>query len=232
MCARREAVNTTFRIIVYAAVAAFIALSVGTAHSNTMNQKLIAAASNGNTPRVIELLQQGAHVDARDALGRTAVMAATYGRHAVTVAALLKAGADVNLRDAMLNNPFLYAGAEGLLDILKLAAETGADPRITNRYGGTALIPAAERGHVDVLDYLLTKTSIDVNHVNRLGWTALLEAVILSDGGSRHQEVVAALIRHNADVNLHDRSGQTPLYHARERGYVRIQALLEAAGAR
>ena len=48
----------------------------------------------------------------------------------------------MDLQDDRLDNPFLYAGAEGILDILKLANEAGADPAITNRYGGIALIPA------------------------------------------------------------------------------------------
>ena len=212
--------------------AVFIPFGAGVALADTPNQDLLAAASDGNTTRVVELLRQGADVNARDALGRTAVMAATYGRHAGTVEALIGAGADVNLRDAMLNNPFLYAGAEGMVDILKLATKAGADPGITNRYGGTALIPAAERGHVDAVNYLLDNTAVDVNHVNSLGWTALLEAIVLSDGGSRHQQVVAALIRHGADVNIPDRAGQTPLRHARQRGYLKIEALLKAAGGR
>lgn len=158
-------------------------------------------------------------------------MAATYGNHVETVAALIDAGADVNLRDNMVNNPFLLAGAEGLLDILKLTVKAGADPKLTNRFGGTALIPAAERGHVEVVEYLLTHTNIDINHVNNLGWTALLEAIVLSDGGPKHQEIVMLLIQHGANVNIPDRAGHTPLRHARERGYKKIQALLEAAGA-
>jgi hypothetical protein len=52
----------------------------------------------------------------------------------------------------------------------------------TNRYGGTALIPACHYGHVETVRLLLG-TAIDVDHVNNLGWTALLEAVILGDGG-------------------------------------------------
>lgn len=197
-----------------------------------MEQDLIAAAGKDDLARIAALLKQGANVNARDAQGRTAVMAATYARHASAVEALIGAGADVNARDDMLNNPFLYAGAEGMLEIVKLATAAGADPRLTNRYGGTALIPAAERGHVEVVDWLLENTKVEVNHVNRLGWTALLEAIVLSDGGPRHQRIVASLIRHGADVNLPDRDGRSPLHHARSRGFAQISAQLEAAGAR
>jgi ankyrin repeat protein len=220
------------RAAAQALVALLIALGACAARGNAMNQQRITAASDGDTPQVIELLRQGANVNARDSAGRTAVMAATYGRHVRIVEALIAAGADVNQRDIMLNNPFLYAAAEGMLDVVKLAAKAGADPRITNRYGGTALIPAAERGHVDVVNYLLAHTRTNVNHVNRLGWTALLEAIVLSDGGPRHREIVSALIRHGADVNLPDRLGSTPLQHARRRGFVNMESLLEAAGGR
>ena len=58
-----------------------------------------------------------------------------------------------------------------------------ANLRDTNRYGGTALIPAAHHGHPETVRMLLG-TDIDIDHVNRLGWTALLEAVILGDGGT------------------------------------------------
>ena len=75
-------------------------------------------------------------IDARDALGRTALLRATYAGDVKAVRALLEAGADVNLRDSMLNNPFLYAGAEGMLEIVRLTAEAGADPRITTATAG------------------------------------------------------------------------------------------------
>jgi ankyrin repeat protein len=138
----------------------------------------------------------------------------------------------VNLRDNIKDNPFLYAGAGGYLEILKLAYAAGADPTITNRFGGTALIPACERGHVEVVEYLLTETTVNVNHVNNLGWTCLLEAIILSDGGTRHQQIVKWVIEHGADLNIADRDGVTPLAHARSRGFREIVELLVAAGAR
>ncbi len=197
----------------------------------TMTAELITAAEQGDTATVLRLLQAGANINGQDERGRTPVLAATHGRRPETVKALLQAGADVNIRDKRLDNPFLYAGAEGLLDILKLTIEAGADPTLTNRFGGVALIPASERGHVEVVRDLLTRTKINVNHVNNLGWTALLEAIILSDGGPRHQQIVQLLIEHGADVNLPDKDGVTPLRHARQRGYTEIVRLLEQAGA-
>src|SRR5699024_5375443 len=124
---------------------------------------------------------------------------------------LIEYGADINIRNHNEDNVLLYAGAEGLLEIVKLAIEANADTTLTNRFGGTALIPAADRGHVEVVDYLLEKSDVDVNHVNDLHWTALLEAVILGDGAEPHQEIVNLLIQHGADIHLADKEGVTPL---------------------
>jgi ankyrin repeat protein len=196
-----------------------------------MDNRLHAAAATGDLAGIASALAGGADIDARDERGRTPLMVATEARQTDAVRALLDAGADVDLQDDKLDNPFLYAGAEGLLDILRLANEAGADPAITNRYGGVAVIPASERGHVEVVRYLLNETDVDVDHVNRLGWTALLEAILLSDGGPRHQEIVSLLIEHGADVDLADGDGIRPLAHARARGHTATAALLEAAGA-
>ncbi len=198
----------------------------------TVADQLAKAAARGDTASVLELLDDGADVDERDADGRTPVMTATRGNHVDTVRALIAAGADVDLRDDRLDNPFLYAGAEGLLDILRLTIEAGADPTLTNRFGGTALIPASERGHVEVVRELLTRTDVEVNHVNNLGWTALLEAIILSNGDQAHQQIVQLLVDHGADITIADRDGMTPLQHARSRGFAEIERILEAASER
>ena len=132
----------------------------------------------------------------------------------------------------MSDNPFLYAGAEGLLEIVKLCIAAHADPTLTNRYGGSALIPACERGHVEVVEELLLHSEVDIDHVNNPGWTALLEAVLLSKESPRQRRVVQLLIEHGADVNIADKEGVTPLAHARRRGLEEIEAMLLAAGAR
>ncbi|MFB4324240.1 ankyrin repeat domain-containing protein [Paenibacillus sp. BR1-192] len=194
-----------------------------------MDRQLIESAEQGNTEQVRQLLQSGANIDATDEQGRTAVMAATYRNHVDTVDALIQAGADINIRDHQLNNVFLYAGAEGMLDILRLAIDADADVTLTNRFGGTALIPASDRGHVEIVQELLTRTSVDVNHINNLNWTALLEAVILGDGSENYQRIVKLLLDHGADPELPDGNGVTPLQHAQERGYQEIERILMEA---
>ena len=140
-------------------------------------------------------------------------------------------GADVNAKDHIQDSPFLYAGAEGRLQILRLILKAGADLKSTNRYGGTALIPAAHHGHVETVRELL-KTRIDVDHVNRLGWTALLEAIILGDGGAAHTEIVQLLIARGANPQLADAQGVTPLAHAAQRGQNAVADVLRRAGAK
>ncbi len=97
--------------------------------------------------------------------------------------------------------------------------------RIRNRFGGVSIIPASERGHVDYVRRVV-ETDIDVNHVNDLGWTALLEAVILGDGSKRYQDIVKILLDAGADRGLADRNGVTARAHAERRGHDAIAALL------
>ncbi|HWH99050.1 MAG TPA: ankyrin repeat domain-containing protein [Propionibacteriaceae bacterium] len=85
---------------------------------------------------------------------------------------------------------------------------------------------AAERGHADIVGRLL-QTKIEVDHVNQLGWTVLLDAVILGDGSRRYVQIVTILLDAGADPMLADRNGVTALEHARRRGFHEIAAALE-----
>jgi ankyrin repeat protein len=211
-------------------LALFVIAMCSTAHAQNRDQALIEAAGRGDPAAVERLIREGARVAARDNRGRTALLVATHGNHVAVARALIAAGADVNAKDDMQDSAFLYAGAEGRIEILKMTLPT-ADLKSTNRYGGTALIPAAHHGHTEAVRILLA-TAIDKDHVNRLGWTALLEAVILGDGGPVHSEIVRLLVEAGANVNIADREGVTPLQHAKRRGYAAMVRILEARGAR
>jgi uncharacterized protein len=211
--------------------AAMLALTmILPADAQNRDQALIGAAGKGDLATTERLIREGANISARDHQGRTALLAATHGNHVAVARALIAAGADVNAKDAIEDSPFLYAGAEGRIEILKMTLPT-ADLKSTNRYGGTALIPAAHHGHQEAVRILLG-TAIDKDHINKLGWTALLEAVILGDGGPVHTEIVRLLVEAGANGNIADREGITPLQHAKRRGFREMARILESHGGR
>lgn len=207
---------------------AFPSIAAGDTMSGT---ELHEAAQRNDGALVKRLLADGAPLEHRNASGATPLLVATHANAVEAAGALIDAGADVNAKDHIHDSPYLYAGARGHLDILKLTLANGADLKSTNRYGGTALIPASERGHVETVRTLI-EAGVEVDHVNKLHWTALLEAIILGDGGEEHRQIVNLLIDAGADVNLADRDGVTPLQHARRAGYREMERMLVAAGAR
>ena len=71
-----------------------------------------------------------------------------------------------------------------------------------------------------------------LDHVNNLHWTALIESIVLGDGGARHQATLKALVDAGASSKLADREGRTPLQLAQARGYAEMVRMLQQAGAR
>jgi uncharacterized protein len=145
---------------------------------------------------------------------------------------LIERGADVNVKDDTQQSAYLYATSEVGEDptLLELTLANGADVNAKDSYNGTGLIRAAHRGYPGIVRRLI-EAGVELDHVNRLGWTALLEAIILGDGGHDHVETVRLLVDAGADVNLADNEGVTPLEHAERSGYEEIAAILAAAGA-
>ena len=198
---------------------------------STADQALLTAASRGDAAGVTAALDLGAAIDARDNHGQSALLFAVQRDDLALARELIRRGADLNAAAMNHYTPWLLAGALGRTEMLGAMLDTGkVDYARRNRYGGNALIPACERGHVETVRLLLDRSKIDVNHVNNLGWTGLLEAVILSDGGPRHIEIVRLLLAAGADPNIADNDGVTPLQHARERRYDAIAALIRDAG--
>ena len=87
----------------------------------------------------------------------------------------------------------------------------------TNRFGGTALIPASEHGYTETVRILIN-AGVPLDHVNDLGWTAMLEAIVLNDGSADQVDVVRQLIGAGADTSIRDKNGRTPRSPGRSRG--------------
>ncbi len=196
------------------------------------DRALLAAVSDPATedPAAVRAaLAAGADTEVRDEQLRTPLLIAAVHDHVAVAEVLVTAGADVNAQDERLESAWLHTGVTGSVAMMRALLPGGPDLKLRNRFGGISVIPASERGHVDYVRAVLRETDIDVDHVNRLGWTALLEAVILGDGGPAHLEIVELLLAAGATVDLADGDGVTPLQHAERRGFADMAALLKAA---
>lgn len=191
---------------------------------------LHAAAWRGDTAAVGRA--DRAALEARDAHGRTPLHVAAFARRHDVLRALAQAGADLGALENDRYDAVTIAAVADDEATLAVLLELGASARLTtSRYDGTALIAAAHLGHDGVVRQLIA-AGAPLDHVNNLHWTALIEAVVLGDGGPRHQRVVQDLLAAGASTQLGDRDGHTPLALARSRGYAAMARQLEAAGAR
>lgn len=198
-----------------------------TAAETAAYQGMLLAAAKGDAAGIARLAAGGASVGVRDGYDRTPLHVATFGRQREAVTALVKAGADINAKERDRYDAVTIAAVANDVATLKLLLDLGASARqVTSRYDGTALIAAAHLGHAEVVK-LLIAAGAPLDHVNNLGWTALIESIVLGDGGPRHLETLRALVRAGANVNLADRNGATPLQLARSRGYREMVAALE-----
>jgi ankyrin repeat protein len=190
------------------------------------------AAARGDVAEIEKLIAEGEKPDLQDANSRTPLHVAVFRHHHAAARALIRLGANPNALDAQRYDIVTIAAVDGDIEMLRIALDGGGDPKnITSPYNGTALIAAAHRGNVEVVRMLIAAKA-PLNHVNNLGWTALLEAIVLGNGAQNYFAIVQALIDAGCDVNLPDRNGTTALGHARNRGYSQIARILERAGAR
>jgi len=193
---------------------------------------LFASAYAGDEKEASRLIDRGADLRATDGHGRTALHVAAHRGHYAMALLLLSRGADPNALDRQRYDVLTIAAVRNDAEMARIALAAGADPGlVTSPYDGTALIAAAHLGHWPVIAELIA-AGAPLDHVNSLGWTALIEAVILGDGGPDHVESLRLLVEAGADVDLADRAGLTPLAMARARGYHAMVRVLEDAGAK
>ena len=193
---------------------------------------LHADAAKGEVVGIALSLATGTNPDIRDEDGRTPLIVAAYRKQYRAALALLGGKADPNAMEKQRYDIVTIAAVQNDPIMLKIALEHGASAKnITSPYRGTALIAAAHLGHAEIVRALIA-AGAPLNHVNDLGWTALIEAIVLGDGGKNHQETVKALVDGGAKLDIPDKSGATPLALAKKRKFKEIAAILEAAGAK
>jgi uncharacterized protein len=193
---------------------------------------LHAAAARGDVPDLKKRIASVENKEAIDARHRTPLHVAVYQKQHDAARALIRLGADPNKLEIDRYDIVTIAAVANDVPMLKLALEGGGNPKaVTSIYDGTALIAAAHLGHVEVVRTLIAANA-PLDHVNNLKWTALIESIVLGDGGRNHTDTLRALVDAGADVNIPDGSGATPLKLARNRGYREMVAILEKSGAK
>ena len=197
---------------------------------------LHAAAHKGDVAAIERLTAGRANrqldLSARDAHGRTPVHVATFARQRDAIRALAKAGANLELLDNDRYDAVTIAAVADDEETLRVLLSLGASARlVTSVYDGTALIAAAHLGHDGVVRQLIA-AGAPLDHVNNLHWTAVIESIVLGNGGVRHQATLRALLEAGASTSLTDSNHITPLQMAKTRGYQAMVQMLERAGAK
>lgn len=188
---------------------------------------LLAAAHKGDLAKLNTLLAKKPALEVRDERQRTPLHVATHAKQREAIRLLAAAGANLNALEFQRYDPVTIAAVANDEETLALLLQLGASAKnVTSLYDGTALIAAAHLGHLGVVKQLIA-AGAPLDHVNNLHWTAMIEAVVLGDGGKNHTEIVRALLAAGANPTLADREGNTPLMLARAHGYSAMVRLFE-----
>ena len=198
----------------------------------TAYRGLHAAAQRGDLSLLRQLVAAKADLNARDSHGRTPLHVSTFARQREALSLLAAAGAHIDLLENDRYDAVTIASVANDADTLRLLLSLGASAtQVTSHYDGTALIAAAHLGHAEVVKQLIA-AGAPLDHVNNLHWTALIESIVLGDGGPRHQATLEALVHADANLQLADRQGQSPLALVKRLGHTAMVQMLEKAGAR
>jgi ankyrin repeat protein len=191
---------------------------------------LFGVTQSGAHNEIRQLLVNGLDPNSRDSNGRTPYLVAAYRGDSAAMEILMKGGADPRAKDNQNYDAITILAVANRVDAMKAAIALGGNPReITSPYLGTALIAAAHLGHADVVKALID-AGAPLDHVNNLGWTALIESIVLGDGGPNHQRCLRDLLAAGANPNLADRNGTSPLKLAEGRSYRAMVDMIRARG--
>lgn len=222
----------TILLALLAAVTASEAQTPPTESEIALYGRLHKAAALGDVMGIGVAIMARNDPNARDGNGRTPLHVAAFRKQYAAARGLIGGGADPNALDRQQYDIVTIAAVANDLTMLKIALKGGASAKnVTSPYQGTALIAAAHLGHTDIVRALIA-AGAPLDHVNNLGWTALIEAIVLGDGGPNHTDTLRALVEAGADVNVADRNGSRPLALARQRGYKEMADILERASAK
>ena len=155
------------------------------------------------------LIEKGANLLEKDPHGDTALALAACGRAPEIVKLLLDHGDDVNGVDEYGLTPLLWAcSRQASTSVIKALLERGADAKVKDKEGQSALAMASERGRPEVIRLLLDRgAEVDVR--GKYQETPLMQAA-----NHLNLATVRLLVKRGAGVNAVDDVGYSPLMWA------------------
>jgi len=195
---------------------------------------LFMAAQSGNLESVAFLIEKGAQLDMRDQGGNTAMFEA--GSKEV-VDFFVQKGLSLEIPNRYGWTALTNAVCDGLdsLDLARWLIEAGADVNATHDRGYTVFMSAASsmERHVDFLK-LLAESGADPNAVTDLGYNAFHAAIDVNGEANSEasiRSIFGYLSELGVDINLKNKTGQTPLDVAKQRGTEIEREILIELGA-
>ena len=183
------------------------------------------AAKEGKLDMCRILIASKANVNAGDRQGKTALSFAAQAGFTDVCVFLVESGADVNVRDALKGNPLLWASGLGNAKTVEFLLSKGADPKIIDVNGMSALLWATNIGSPETVE-LLIAAGCDPNLVdNQTADSALHRAARRATSAKS----IELLLLANANPNVRNKVGMTPLHAAASSGTAeKLQLLLSA----
>lgn len=189
-------------------------------HSNGKTA-LMVAAKNGDSERIVQLIQKGADVNKTNNNGGTPIMYAALSGNVETVSLLIRHNANVNALARNGWTALMIASVKGHVDIARMLLHHGAEPNQADVYSWTPLMRSVYENRTGIARLLLESGLIDVNQPGENGVTALHLAVLKGN-----EDIVNLLLAGGADPHVADHSGRTALDYARKNNNLRIESLI------
>ncbi|HVY71503.1 MAG TPA: ankyrin repeat domain-containing protein [Verrucomicrobiae bacterium] len=176
----------------------------------TLKQPLLEAVEHKDERMIRFLLEHGADVNVRDPEGGTPLLRAVNRGNESITSLLLENGANPNARYKNRATALHQAALTRNEGMARRLLEKGADPNLSDEDGTTPLHHAVATGTTSLVELLLAKGA----DVNARGGKKPATALTLACA-QLNSELVRLLLGHQANVNVPDGEGSTPLDLAR-----------------
>ena len=179
----------------------------------------VRSAEKGDLKAVELFLAAGIDVNAQNASGLTALMAAAKNGRMEVVNKLLDQKVNVDAQSKQGVTALMLAAENNQSEIVNLLLKKNADPNLQDQTGWSALMKAVYQGNARCVEALAARSRQEVNR-------GLLVAALTG-----HREIAKILLDNGAEVDTRADDGRTPLMLAAGKGENDLVAFLLKAGA-